>query len=145
MYLQRIATQQAKTNSTRIPDPITVTAVCVPIPNWAPPLLSVNSSNFSSFSSLLESPSQRRFIYHIVDTIMLMVHKVWPMLYFLMGHPFSEINRKLNLGTRHCNIYFLWLSFSKKCLLKKVPHKNCTDLSSYDFQVLNYVSSNTAC
>ena len=33
LYLQKIATQQAKTNSTRIPDPITVTAVCVPIPN----------------------------------------------------------------------------------------------------------------
>ena len=32
LYLQKIAIQQAKTKNRKIPDPITVTAFCVPIP-----------------------------------------------------------------------------------------------------------------
>ena len=132
--MQKIAIQQAKTNNRKIPDPITVTAFCVPIPIWAPPLLSVSSCNFSPPSSILASPSQEKFIYHIGYIVMLMVH-TYGQCFILRKHPFAEINRLLNLDTSYCNIYFLWLSSAKWCFFK-VPHKIRRFGPLWNFQVL---------
>ena len=106
LYLQQIAMQQAKIKNRKIPDPITVIALCVPIPIWAPPLSSVSSCNFSPPSSILASAEVKK-----ID-ISYRIHSyvngtyVWSILY-LIKYPLAEINRFLNLDTK-----LLWYLFS---------------------------------
>ena len=141
--MQKIAIQQAKTKNRKIPVPITVIALCVPIPIWAPPLSSVSSCNFSPPSSILASAEVKKIdisyrIYSYVNGTY-----VWSILY-LIKYPFAEINRLLNLDTSYCNIYFLWLSSAKWCFLK-VPHKIRQIWASMKFPSFNHLSSSTAC